>query len=471
MLKQRFDDRQTEERSRRLRILGTVFLLALAIRWAYAFALYAFMGQASLLGNDSHGYLVNGERLAAALSAGSAQGWELLGADPTMMPLFTWLVAINVLIAGALAPLCYVLMQGVIDAFCCLLIYGMAEAFALRIALPAAIAAAVNPTQIVLSGYLYTDTPFLFFVALFLLASLRWLRAPSWSWALLIGLGLGGATLCRVLVASWAPVLLSFLALAAILRNGIRMPLVAQLAAAATLFLIILAPLVMRNATQYGAWALTSQSGAHLALWVAPLVKEAQDGTPWAATAHTYQDEVERRFGAPSKNPFEMSRRFSEVGWEKLINAGLFALAKTWATGAFINLAAPALILSPPVMGLPRTGFYDTPGQSTAEKTVNFLSRSTTSAYTWSALLGVAGVTALRLLQLAGTFAALRERQWAPLLLLGLWLGFVMAVNGPVVSPKYRLPMEPALAVLTGAGFCAIRTWLLQRAQRTTPAS
>jgi len=263
MLKQRFDDRQTEERSRRLRILGTVFLLALAIRWAYAFALYAFMGQASLLGNDSHGYLVNGERLAAALSAGSAQGWELLGADPTMMPLFTWLVAINVLIAGALAPLCYVLMQGVVDAFCCLLIYGMAETFALRIALPAAIAAAVNPTQIVLSGYLYTDTPFLFFVALFLLASLRWLRAPSWSWALLIGLGLGGATLCRVLVASWAPVLLSFLALAAILRNGIRMPLVAQLAAAATLFLIILAPLVMRNVTQYGAWALTSQSGAH----------------------------------------------------------------------------------------------------------------------------------------------------------------------------------------------------------------
>ena len=30
------------------------------------------------------------------------------------------------------------------------------------------------------------------------------------------------------------------------------------------------------------------------------------------------------------------------------------------------------------------------------------------------------------------------------------------AVNGPVASPKYRLPMEPALAVLTGAGWLAL---------------
>jgi hypothetical protein len=42
---------------------------------------------------------------------------------------------------------------------------------------------------------------------------------------------------------------------------------------------------------------------------------------------------------------------------------------------------------------------------------------------------------------------------------MGCWCAFVLAVNGPVASPKYRLPMEPVLMVLAGAGLYAIRHW------------
>jgi hypothetical protein len=41
-------------------------------------------------------------------------------------------------------------------------------------------------------------------------------------------------------------------------------------------------------------------------------------------------------------------------------------------------------------------------------------------------------------------------------LLLAGWCLYILAVNGPVASPKYRLPMEPALAVLTGAGLASL---------------
>ena len=48
-----------------------------------------------------------------------------------------------------------------------------------------------------------------------------------------------------------------------------------------------------------------------------------------------------------------------------------------------------------------------------------------------------------------------RGANWAGLLLLAGWVAYILLLNGPVASPKYRLPIEPALAVLTGAGLAA----------------
>jgi hypothetical protein len=62
----------------------------------------------------------------------------------------------------------------------------------------------------------------------------------------------------------------------------------------------------------------------------------------------------------------------------------------------------------------------------------------------------------VRLLQLAGLAALIRTGQnYLGLLVLAGWCAFILLVNGPIASPKYRLPMEPALAVLTGAGWRA----------------
>ena len=47
-------------------------------------------------------------------------------------------------------------------------------------------------------------------------------------------------------------------------------------------------------------------------------------------------------------------------------------------------------------------------------------------------------------------FAGDRLRLAAALLLLA-WIGFVLAINGPVASAKYRAPAEPAFAVLLAA--------------------
>ena len=127
------------------------------------------------------------------------------------MPLFAWFVGIHALLFGKSAALAYVLTQGALDAGTCLLTCGIAKALNARIAVPAAIAEVFNPTQIVLSGLILTDTPFLFSVALFLLAGTRWLRTPGWRWAIVAGAAMGAAAMIRVVVVPWAIFALSFL--------------------------------------------------------------------------------------------------------------------------------------------------------------------------------------------------------------------------------------------------------------------
>lgn len=454
------------------RTLCIVFLAALAIRWAYILVMFAALGRDGLMIADSYGYLRMAEQFSADVAAGSMQGWQWLGRDLGVMPLFTWLLSLNVALAGAWAPLTYTLFQGLLDAGTCLLVYGMAEPIARRFALPAAIAAAINPTQVVLSGLVYTDTPFVFFVALFLFGALRWMRTPSWPQAVFIGVGLGGAALCRILVVPWAPVLIVFLLGAAYLRGNLRLVSLAQLAAAGAILCVSIAPIVLRNVTQYRAWALTPQSGVHLAQWIVPLVKEAQDGTPWENGAAQMAKRVKDRFGSTEAGPFESSRRHAEVGREALKELGVGAIAKAWIIGAAINLGAPAIVLSPPVSRLPRTGFFGTRGDSPLDKIVNFLFRSDNAAFAWLLVAGIAGAAAVRLLQLCGLVALVREeRAWASVLLLALWCVYILTVNGPVASPKYRLPMEPALAILTGAGYLTLRNWIRLVSARSAPSA
>ena len=266
-------------------------------------------------------------------------------------------------------------------------------------------------------------------------------------------------------------VLLPYLAVAALFAGRFRRRQAAQLAGAAAILGLCVGPVLTRNVVEYGSWSLTSQSGVHFALWVVPFVKEAKDGTPWIKTHEDLKQRVEERFGPPSANPFVMSDRYQQLRREELAKLGYGAIAKAWLFGAAINLGAPAIITSPLVSALPRTGFYATPGASLFEKMLNFLFRSDNALYAWILAAGIAGVIAVRMLQLVGLIVILARREFLAmsLLLLG-WCVYVLAVNGPIAAPKYRLPMEPALAVLTGAGFCRLRQSLEKRAMRRLTA-
>ena len=422
----------------------------------YAVAFYALAGPDGLKGPDSHAYLTLARGFAEAITAGKIAGWGWLGPDISLMPLVTWALTLCSILAGDFAPLAYVLFQGVFDAGTCLFVAGIARMIAPRAALAAGYAAACTPTFIVVSGLVYTDTLFVFFATASLYSGLRWLGAPALRWAMSMGAALGLAVLVRIGIAPWALAACLFLAAVALIRRGGWAQL-RQLLAAAAVVSACLAPILARNVAVHGAWSLTPQGGGHLAYWVLPLVKEFADGTPREATTKEVNARIAGRFGPkPTGNPFADSAHYGEFALAELAKLGYGAVARAWAYGAAINLAAPAVVHIPPVSALPRRGFYDTPGANLWAKLQAFLFGSGNTLYAWLLMLGILGVLAFRLVQLVGFFALLRRgANAAGLLLLAGWVLYVLLLNGPVASPKYRLPIEPVLAVLTGVGLAA----------------
>jgi len=61
--------------------VALIFLVALAVRWAYAASLYGFMGEPGLMGGDSYGYLKVARELVENLQLGRLPVG--IGSDPT----------------------------------------------------------------------------------------------------------------------------------------------------------------------------------------------------------------------------------------------------------------------------------------------------------------------------------------------------------------------------------------------------
>jgi 4-amino-4-deoxy-L-arabinose transferase-like glycosyltransferase len=438
------------------RALIVLFMVALALRALYAVAFYALVGVDGLKGPESHGYLIMTRDFAEAVMAGRVTGWAWLGPDLSLMPFVTWALTVSQIFARDFAALAFVLGQSVFDAGTCLFIVGIARQIVPRAALAAGYAAACTPTFIVMSGLVYTDTLFVFFATASLYAALRWLGAPSLRWALLLGAAIGFAALVRIGIAPWAAAAWIFLAAVSLIRRG-GWPPIRQLVAGGIIVLACLAPILARNVSTHGAWSLTPHGGQHLAYWVLPLVKEFADGTPRDTTTKEIDARVAARYGPmPTGKPFADSERYTAFAQEELAKLGVGAVARAWAYGAAINLGSPAVVHIPPVSALPRRGFYETPGSNLWEKSQAFLFGSGNTLYAWLLMLGILGVATFRLVQIVGFFTLLRRgANVAGLLLLAGWIVYILALNGPVASPKYRLPIEPVLALLTGAGLVA----------------
>jgi 4-amino-4-deoxy-L-arabinose transferase-like glycosyltransferase len=437
------------------RPLTSVFLLALLVRLINVALLTkrdAFFAE-----QDTFAYWMLGTALAKPETF-----WPTLSAMTDRMPLYPLLLA-AIQHAFGDAPRAVALIQAAMDAATCALIAALGALISPRVGWIAGILAALSPTLIVFSTQILTDSLFLFFFALMLLALARFLLRPG---ALLaIGAGLSGGlalvtrTVVAPLLAAATPLVFAF-ALAQ--RRNVGLAL-----SAAMLFVLAaaapIAPVLLRNLAQYQSFALTSQTGDHLALWIVPLVAQRADGTPYQVTVDRMEERYRQRTGQGStdvSNPFRRAALQTELAREEMGRLPLAAYAKAWLEGMVVNLAAPALLADPRVRALPKPSFYNTAGTTLWQRARAYLFEQP-GAYQILLLLGLLAMLPFLALEAIGFVMLAWSKPWAAALA-GAVLAYFLLLNGPVAAPKYRLPIEPVLTVLAAIPLA----WLTERRSR-----
>jgi hypothetical protein len=422
--------------------LPTVFVLALTVRLINIGLLEG--DNAFFAESDAISYWVT----AAALAKGYAY-WPTLSSMTDRMPLYPLLLAGVRSIFGD-APRVAALIQAAIDAGTCTLIAALGTLISPLIGLIAGVLAALSATLVVFSSQILTDTLFLFFFTIMLLAGARFLLRPANWLAIVAGLagGLALATRSGIVLLLIAAVPLTFV----VARIEWRSP--ARAFATAILFAITAAapvtPLLLRNAIFYGSFSLAAQTGDHLAFWIVPLVTQRADGTPYetsvARMKALYQQRLAERGLNAESNPFLRASVKSEVAREELARLPVAAYVKSWIDGMAINLVAPALLADPRVRALPKPSFYNTPGAGLWERTRAYFFEHP-GLYQVLLAIGLATMVPFLLLEAIGFVMLARRLPWAAAFAGGL-LAYFLLLSGPVAAPKYRLPMEPVLIVL-----------------------
>lgn len=439
------------------RAVLAVFLSALAVRFVYAIGLAVdaanFFREDAVLYWSAAQFVLDHFSFDPPPEGAGASGRE-------RVPLYILFVAGMRALFGD-SPIAVVLAQCAIDSGSCVLIMRLGAFLGPRIGILSGALAAIWPNLVVHSAALLSDTLFVFVFCLALLGSARYLEDARPVRAFVAGLLCGAAIMARTIV-QFLPLAMAAAApiAALVARRGLRSGLAAAVLAVIGAALTV-SPWVYANWRDHGVVALTTQEGVHLAAWVLPLVRQSVDGTSHAAGAKLYRDRYVEELRAEGLEPermapFELSRRLSGKAMADLAAMPASAVALAWAKGAAINLAAPGVALDPRVRRAREGSLYNDSQADLIHRLGGYFA-STPPALRPLILSGVALSALTLVLQIVGFSRLIRHRPWVGAAVFGL-IFYVLLVTGPIYSPKYRLPLEPVLIVLTALGANRLRS-------------
>jgi len=435
-------------------ILIVTFLFAASVRLIYIATLH---GDASFFAEaDTHVYWSEGGQL-----------WRTLSTSTDRMPLYPLFLAACRALFGD-TPRAVALLQALLGAGTCAMIARLGLFVSRPAGIAAGLLAACSATLVVYSAQILTDTLSLFMMTAAFLATAHFLQRPSLAMAAATGVAAGLALGTRPGVALLLPAM-AVLILARTIRTDFRRAVISVV-----LFCVAAAlpvtPLVVRNYVYFDRFGLTSQSGVHLANWIVPLLRQRQDGTPYETSVNKMNaafDDAVRRAPDAYRDPFQQSSLYTTLARVELASIAPMTFIKAWIEGAATNLFAPAALGDPRVRSMEKPSFFATPGQSMLERSVHYF-KSSSVIFAVVIIAGVAGSILSIALSAIGFVRLCRERAgWAALA--AVPVVYFLVLTGPVVSAKYRMPMEPSLIVLAGIGLAAI--WSAATSRRNAPPS
>jgi len=350
-----------------------------------------------------------------------------------------------------------VIAQIFIDSLTCVIIGLISELIITRSFMVAGIVSTLNLNMVVLSGMILTDTLFLFLFSLFILFACNYIKHPTNFKLFLVILVLSFSTLVRpvsyYLVFLLLPLLIGFI----VWKRASFKQVVYSLLLYIIPITIVIGSVLYQNYQQYNSFSLASQGGGHALLWIVPATYQYsgqgsyQDGQEFARDSledAMHKDGVKMPFDNPFKNRDYQMR----VAKDALLELGFFNVLHAWSVGTVINLSIPSVSYAPAVRVMDHPSFYATPGNGVIEKFFNYVSSVNGLMYLLIITVGTIISSAFRIITIFGFYKMIKSKKlYSQNKEVFTFLLFVviyfMAITGPIVGAKYRLPIEPIMTV------------------------
>ena len=266
-----------------------------------------------------------------------------------------------------------------------------------------------------------------------------------------------------------------FLALALWRVKGLR-PAAAIIAAVlpAIVSIAVLIPRVLTVHSHTGHYAVTVQGGVHTLLWMYPCLATKGGCGDRAPEALAYAEERQLEELAKLPADIRADRVAVDAVNRALARDLILDLPFTQLVGASVTAFAKLMLHTVVYAHFERAhyeGVYwsQMPGGSLAARLGNFAAAIAARPPMWVWFVAQALLFAARLLQLIGLVAALLDRRhrWTALLLMAAVAAFAAVAVG-IGNPRYRVPIEPILAIFAVFGVDAI-VRLIHRRRQPSP--
>ena len=431
-----------------------IFIIALTVRVVYA---WFFIDTSSLTHEDQALYINLGQNMAQTgeflkiVGDGYTTDWVT-----SRVPGYPQFLAVIYTLFGE-NNMAVVWVQVIIDSLTCVVIGLIAESIVSRGFLIAGLISAINLNMIILSGMILTDTLFLFLFSLFILFAFNYLKHLTKLQLFLAVSFLSLATLVRS-VSYFLIILLLLLLIFELVRRKVKLK---QILYTVLIYLIpvviALGPIHHRNYDKYSSFLLVSQGGKHTLKWVVPSVYQYSGQGSYQEgqlLAKDYFEDSMRRDNLQmvTNDPFKNSSYQMQAAKGLLTELGLFNIVHAWSAGAIINFLSPSAAYAPVVRAMDHPSFYATSGDGAIEKLINYITNTNGFIYLMIIVVGSLISLIFLVVSMFGAYKMIKFPQpgrWnkGTILFLLFIIIYFVAITGPIVGVKYRLPIEPVMII------------------------
>ncbi len=342
------------------------------------------------------------------------------------------------------------LLQSFIDSFTCVMIFLCAGLLNKKYQFYTGIFAAFSPLMIIVSSQILSDTIFLFAFTSCLYFLLKYWRIKNSTINLYFsGLLLGVSTFIRA--ATFPLIFLSLPIIYLIIKNNSKNTK-KGLVFLCIYFFMALAPISVRwidNIINYNTYALTSQSGAHIAYWAVPGVLSVSKEMDRETSVNLINLEI-NKLGGLTNQPYKDSSLKISASMNILKNENFIYVAYAWLRSSTINIVSSPILIDHRVRSLLHPSFAKEGNIIKWIKTI-FTNKQYFNYFIvllLSLILSIFSVFSI----VFGYYYFFMSNFFASFISVVLIIYFCL-ITGPTMSPKYCFPYLPILLYLQSISF------------------